>query len=413
MRFGCIGRRVSEDIAGIYFRELPLEFRDGECIIAAQYEIAGIQPFIFGQLSDCTEASEVRRRSRYIEWLTEQIHRYLQEKFLQNGGIRVLSQSSGKLICAFREKAGQKRISEISDQLQRIVYASSPGQLEMFYGTCRAYVTTQQVRKDASAELGISVNKNKYHCVNLLQGKQLSMRREDFSISAMHEKKDGGMREAGAKGNILMAVKLDLDNLGSFFSNLNAFDDHRAASLELAEVLAGACTEAEGTTPIFIGGDDLFLLIEPDCFFLSLCRIYTNIMEGIAQKDFIKRAAQIIGISCGCTPIRGDLTENLPLLYYYDISEKMLERAKAVPGKNAVVIDKSEHANMQYLRWDQMNCLKKGIQRIQKESVWTESGDRSYMLKTAPVVLAEYLCRRADIGIEDREKLDAIKGQFV
>ena len=61
-----------------------------------------------------------------------------------------------------------------------------------------------------------------------------------------------------------------------------------------------------------------------------------------------------VGISGSVTEIRNDLGP-VPLLYYYNEGEEMLEKAKTVPGKNSVAMRSG--GRVITLQWEQIAVL--------------------------------------------------------
>ena len=59
-------------------------------------------------------------------------------------------------------------------------------------------------------------------------------------------------------------LKLDLDNLGLFFSAFGTVDQREAAGQALDRAILGAVTHLEELYPLFAGGDDLLLLCPPE-----------------------------------------------------------------------------------------------------------------------------------------------------
>ena len=64
-------------------------------------------------------------------------------------------------------------------------------------------------------------------------------------------------------------LKLDLDNLGLFFSAFGTVDQREAAGQALDRAILGVVTHLEELYPLFAGGDDLLLLCPP-------CLLYTS-----------------------------------------------------------------------------------------------------------------------------------------
>lgn len=323
----------------IYFEYIPPNFKNNELVQVVQYEFSGIQTFIWGETTIFSTSEIVRQRSQYIIDATEKMAQWLNERFSRFDRYRVLSKSSGKLIIAVSSLTSVKKISRLSDEIQRIIYASTDGKLEMHYGFCKARVSGKcciSTLNNVTSELARNVNWNKYHCTNIVGISFSDYNKKEFVPPVISTETTANTLQSSAT-EVTVAIKLDLDNLGSFFQKMIAFDARRAASEALSNILHHVFDSLDGLDPIFVGGDDFFAISKLDRYLELLSEIYQRIKQSINTCDELMLYREHFGLSGGIAFIRNDLG-SVPLLYYYEESERSLEMAKAIPGKNAVVI---------------------------------------------------------------------------
>lgn len=339
----------------IIFNSIPSNFKRHERIYVIQYEFSGIQSFIFGDVSLSSTREIIANRSEYIQSATEKMEQWLRARFIGWDKFRVLSMSSGKLICAVSHWTKEKKLKTLSEELQRIIYASTDGRLEMFYAFCSAKVVTSDERdryENAMTTLAMEVNKNKFHCINIIDANDNCNRREEFIPEYIHYKNNASVNT----NEIMVAIKFDLDNLGSFFQKVSAFDERKAASECLAGVLKEAFLNVPDVYPLFIGGDDIFAIAKLNTYIQSISQMHKNIVNGIMSKKELYKYQSSFGISGGVSFIRNDLGK-VPLVYYFEQSEEKLSDAKQVLGKNVVSVSNC------VMTWEQLEILSSIITR--------------------------------------------------
>lgn len=348
----------------ITYRKKPFGLRNGKKLILVQYEFSGIQSFIFGDTNLQSTRQEIQARSEYIVNLTNKMEHWLKEQFGRFSGFQVLSKSSGKLICSLSVRVDKKQLIQISDKLQRIIYASTKGKLEMHYGITGGLITTDKTKvknHSALSDLSLTVNRNKFHCTNILG---INMEEEMYAPFVFAEPTKSGKSEQLGNDGMWMAIKFDLDNLGSFFQQVVELDKRKAASEALNEVLNQAFDGIEGVIPIFVGGDDIFAIAKRANYLSVVRQMYQNIKENIFGQQELELYRKSFGISGGCALIRSDLG-NVPLLYYFESSEEQLMKAKEVKGKNVLAIEDV------VLSWQQLQTI---ANVFEKNREYIESG---------------------------------------
>ena len=357
------------------FRDIPPDFKKGEKVYVVQYEFSGIQSFIFGEANMNTSIRDVHGRSLYIRKLTDELEREIRKYWKK---MRTLSSSSGKLICALPWRTRERDITAVSDKLQRQIFVTTAGRLEMYYAYTFASIETAGTSGpavNAGTALTLGVNKNKYHCANLLKADPELDHYDTFGIvSLIGESEDRSGRkildsEAG------MAVKFDLDNLGAFFQKVTNFDERQAASKALSDVLDDAFSGLSHTAKIFVGGDDIFAISKMDHYLQDIAGLYRNITDRINSEPELALYREVFGISAGCSVIRNDLG-NTPLLYFFESSEEQLTDAKNTTKKNVISVSGT------ILTWEQLLLLSDVTEKYEKEIFGGLRDDQRFAVRT-------------------------------
>lgn len=368
----------------IAFKNIPPDFRCKEKLLLLLCEFSGIQSFIFGDATTSSTVADIRANSQYVEKLTEKMCHMLQERLGKN---YVLSLSSGKVFIAFKQnilpfgkKTTAAEIKTVCDDMQKIIYATTNGQLEMYYACTEVEITDNaeliklnKKENDALSALSWYVNCNKFHCTNLISVDMDKFFCQDLSRQSLCPVDNKGDIHLGKK---YMAIKFDLDNLGSVFQNVLEFDRRKLASEALDRVLKSAFNDTPQVISIFCGGDDIFAITELDCCLDSISRMHKNIENAIYAEPELQLYRNNFGISGGCCTIRGDLG-NEPLVYYFHNSEEYLKQAKSVKGKNIMCYNGTnmtwtQVAVLSQTAYANKDLIFKNIDHRQAASLWEE-----------------------------------------
>lgn len=327
----------------ISFRHIPEGFRAGEKLLVAQFEISGIQRYLLGEGDIYFTEEDICRRSLHIERLTRLLERRLNDEFGKKYKYRTLSLSSGKLICAFSHRLPYDAFSQFVGLQQRRFFASLKGRTELYYAASYAKVRkhgTEKEKRSVMAVLAEGLRHNKYHCTNVLFSQEHFIDTELLIDSLVPPSKAVPKRTGSA-----VALKFDLDNLGLFFSNIKTFDDSMAASRALKRVLEEAVD-----TSVYVGGDDIFTVVELEKALIYAAGIYRRLLSGINNSPELELYRESFGISGGISNIEF-FSAGMPLVYYFIFSEERLEQAKAFSGKNTVMYEDIS------LTWEQLLCI--------------------------------------------------------
>lgn len=324
-----------KDSKYLYFREIPKEFKKNEKLIVGLLEFSGIQSFIFGAVNVYSNKEEIKARSEYVSSASLKIYEILDRQIKSRYKLRALTMSGGKLMIAVSPSFKIKRLEELFSRVQRIVYAETEGALQAYFGICTALVSTSENQcADFSAEgyLRLLVNENKYCCKNLVDFPMEEYCLNELSFPYLLQERN--IDNCG-KSKGFAALKMDLDNLGSFFADIRETDVRIETGKALERILEKAVKETADVFPVFVGGDDIFVLIESENFYTVAARLYENIRRGIFDSEALFHYRESFGISAGMSLLRQDLGGFL-LFYYSDLCERELENAKCQKGKNVL-----------------------------------------------------------------------------
>lgn len=338
----------------IAFRTIPNTLKRNGKVKLLQLELSGIQRYIFGDINICTPIYVVSARSQYIKDITALSLAQIKNKLGEKSVTEELNNSSGKLILALDRSLKDSSIKEALDELQRIIFASSQAKLQMFYAICDAKITDNVenlARCNASKLLIEKLEKNKYHCTNILD---YDTNKYDYALfrikQCTYDPKETDQKSAR------MAIKFDLDNLGLFFGSMQQFDVRNAASQALSSVLLSSLENIPDVQKIFIGGDDIFATASVDTYLNVISKMYNNIRKGIMTKPELESYRAYFGISGGASIIRNDLGKE-SLLVLYHASENELLTAKSAKGKNVISI------NNAVVSWEQFLVLTEIVEK--------------------------------------------------
>lgn len=339
----------------LFYDTIPSWFMFSKKNTILKIELSGIQSFIFGSIDSYSSVFGVSRKSEYVQWLTKAIEKKLSFCFGEKNYYPVQS-SSGNLIGAVKKKISVTAIDSVVKEIQLEIYKATDGQLEMFYGFCEAVVHKYDDHLYAGSNvllrLGLAVSYQKYHCINTLRINEKPVDEAGFSFEKMQASEETDKRSYGNRR--IVALKFDLDNLGVFFRGIHTVDRSRLVSRALDSVLKKSFADESTASVIFVGGDDIFAIAELENYLGVITRVRSRILNEITENPYLNLYKDYVGISGSVTEIRNDLGR-VPLLYYYNEGEEMLEKAKMVPGKNSVAMKSGRRVIT--LQWNQIVVL--------------------------------------------------------
>lgn len=329
-------------------KDLPFSRKILYCVA----DVSGIQNYIFHDMDCHTTADLIRSRSRFVEQLTDKLLARLEAI----PGYLFGTKSSGKLLCAFRPSVKPDLLQGFLQQLQRRVFASTQGKLTFFFAICPAKCIPinrfRSTMEHAGAVLGRLLEKEKYHCLNLLD---VDMEAEaDPDLMPVAESMG-----AAATNCSQLVVKLDLDNLGAFFQNIIAYDHRDSVSIALNQVIQACLAADKRIEMVFSGGDDIFFLCPLDCWLAVVTGFYTRLRQQFTHTpELTDYGTKFFGMSGGCCVLRNQL-DRIPLLSYWESAENALQAAKTEGGKNCLYLQLPSR-ELLHIRWKNL-CKLSGL----------------------------------------------------
>lgn len=376
----------------LLYEHFPPFLYEGKRIYLAHYDISGIQSYIFSQINIHSTEAMVKSRSKYIENLTKEILLFLTNQFPEK--VHELTWSSGNILCAFEETLKEERIREVSDRVQRAVFAATQGRLEVYYGIARAIATEGSLPDgalNASELCWVDLQNQKFHCINLLKTDFEKDKFKKFAPENTGIAVEGDESSAQKERKVYVALKFDFDNLGAFFHGLTRFDESKAASAALSEVVKECFHGIKHVRPIFTGGDDIFAITDIEHCYIVLSQMYKNVVHAVEYTPGLEKfRGDNFGLSGGCSFIHSSYGE-VPLVFFMEESENALSVAKCIPGKKRVVfwdenlkrefpeLDMTELSRLdEVYTWDQIHILAK----VQGNTSWMKTMDERSQAST-------------------------------
>ena len=265
---------------GLFFEEFPADYPEKSRALLTGFALSGIQGYLFGRINGEWTPARVRRASRYVSLATEAVGDYLVRAM---GGYRPhpLMMSSGKGWLLTAPGTPLEKLERELVRLKRGLFLASGGRLELEAGTVPVVLVRPGGRRlmggpwpDGMAQVHRAMERDKFQSRALFGLDRARDRMPWLEPAALLKGEGELLPPPWARPGLL---KLDLDNLGLFFSAFGTVDQREAA--------------LEAYRPRF-------------------------------------------GLSCGCLP---SFDPRLPALYYLDRAEGQLELAKA-QGKDRLAM---------------------------------------------------------------------------
>lgn len=332
----------------ISFETMPKNLPFSKRVILGVLDISGIQKYIFSDVTAKTKSNDVKRRSLFIKRLSEKIFQELQKNYGKN--LIFSNVSSGKLYCAFSPKTDIDGINNFCGLLQKKIYSSTSGRLSVFFAFAETIVITPKKYDNRRMALATSILAKKLSLEKLRPDRLFKINtKEYFDIGFTEEALVSDVESSKECSSDCVAIKLDLDNLGAFFNSITSFDVKNNVSIAFDNTISRVLDSDNRITVIFSGGDDIFFLCDYGCHYDVLSTFYNNLLSEISKNSHLKRYLEegLFGISAGACRVRGEFG-TVPLIYYSESAEKMLETAKTQMGKNCLCLDGKR------LSWEQL-----------------------------------------------------------
>ena len=384
------------------FQTLPKGLPFSKKVIYCLLDISGIQSYIFHAMDRHTTAGQVRSRSAYVESLGPRLQAILEKQF--PGKLLSASPVGGNLRCLFHPSVDPAVLQTFLEKLQRAVFASTEGKLTFFFAFCQAKCIPEDrfCREKmclAGAYLAQKLEAEKYQPRNLLKT-HMQQERVPLLTPPDQQADDEPPQTDQA------AVKLDLDNLGTVFQKITAYDRHRQVSHSLNRHIK-ACLEADARiSPVFAGGDDIFFLCPLAEFLPVVADFYRRLRLTLAKDPTLARYAQEnFGLSAGISVILKN--NRMSMSAYWEESEQALHLAKTEGQKNCVYLQLP--AIHLHIAWEDLTFLAEVYSRPQVRAQLFEQ----HRFKGANLAnLAELIQQLQQTGLltkKEMRRLDAIK----
>jgi CRISPR/Cas system-associated protein Cas10 (large subunit of type III CRISPR-Cas system) len=151
----------------------------------------------------------------------------------------------------------------------------------------------------------------------------------------------------------VVGLKMDLDNLGSFFGRLNQTDVILEVGAKIEQFIIKTIDEFQKDTyQIFIGGDDIFILTKFSKMFTVSNLIQSKLRQAFKE---IEHFGYIFSISSSAVIFK----PKTPIIYYGEMLEQELGLAKTV--KDAIVFEHN------IFKWEQFKYMENYISLIYKK----------------------------------------------
>lgn len=331
----------------LYYEKNPPGYENNEAAILIGIELSGIQKYIFNVIENKKSLEEIKQRSFAIEKITEIINDFCQS-FLEIKKHEFLLNTSGKVLFINKEGSFNKDIFEQKmNNLARDVFLSYQGEIKLYYTfvNCtisnEAYDKEKNAYRDLSEKLRLS-RRRAYQYLDYDFNKDFNNINKHYPIPKQWNIDE--IMDANQPHKYVTGVKLDLDNLGEYFASIGRTDLIKQESQKIYSAIKEALNPIDKMLVIFIGGDDIFVLVNFYDMFSKIDEIYVNLKKAFTNISYN------FSISCGAVVT----SHKSSILYYGEKLEDELSNAKE-SGKNGVSLEGI------YLSWSDFSKIKKGI----------------------------------------------------
>lgn len=340
----------------LYFKTLPKNYKENNDVLLCGIDISGIQKYIFNVTDNKKSLQNIKKRSQTIELLTEYIKVMIEDQF-QVTKEQLVSYTSGKYYF-FTSRNHHEVLSKLFIDLQKDVYLSFKGELMLYFGLIDVLLSQSNPNREESAyrDLMHAIQLNKRQSYILLSYNQQT---PFHNIKRIVEEKVQFKEELieklqdDSKHDYVVGLKMDLDNLGSFFGRLNQTDVILEVGAKIQQYITKTIDQFQNDTyQIFIGGDDIFILTKFSKMFTVSNLIQSKLRQAFKE---IEHFGYIFSISSSAVVFK----PKTPIIYYGEMLEQELGLAKTV--KDAIVF---EH---HIFKWDKFKEIEDYIATMSKK----------------------------------------------
>ncbi len=353
----------------LQFAKIPDGYLNNQKVLLCGFDLSGIQKFIFNVTTNKGSLREIKQRSQEIEILTETLRLKL-ENVIDLRKADQVSYSSGKFFFLTKTE-NRERVAKELVRIQKNVYLSYRGELNLFYGVVEAVVTTDNISGENGYRALIKeIQRNRRTSLNLLEYNLT----DDFDYirpqikSINHELIEKLVSE---NNNLVTGIKLDFDNLGKYFGSLTKSDTISDVGFKMKEEIENVVNSFDDIYKIFVGGDDIFILTS----------FRNTIKTALQIKKELKKAFQKFDYSFSISAGIAYFNYKTSIVYYGEKLENELTNAKA-SGKNGVSIESN------YFTWDELEQINEHIERFVKRFSGKSDASKSQLFQIENTILS-------------------------
>ncbi len=373
----------------IYFRNLPEGFQNQEEAHLVGVDLSGIQRFIFSVTDNEGSLRQIKENSLMIERLTERVLEEL-ETVQPLEEDQIVTKTSGRIHFIVKEEKTVEKMRELLQRIQEDVYLSFAGELRLYHTAIAVTLEEAPPKRENLAHRNLlqslgEARRKDYGLLDCAKSVPKTDYRNTLDVKltpdSQHAKNIDELLEDGQKHRYTTGMKLDFDNLGSYFQSLGYADEIKKHGQEIEKKINDVLAEIPNIYKVFVGGDDIFIL----------CNFYRSfdIAADIAQKlrdAFADFEGYDFGVSCGMVHFR----EKTSIVYYGEKLEDALLQAKT-EGKDRIVIEDVGFT------WEEFRQLNREMKQLHKKKV--SSSQLANIEKTLYDILAAHQS-------EEKEALD-------
>ena len=254
-------RKKVSSLAKLFFKVIPKIYQKGEGVYLVGLDLSGIQKYIFSNTKNKKSLQEIKKRSLEIAELTNYLHETIHNKFPIKKE-QIITLNSGKFIFTLKANEDLEELFALIKELQRDIFLTFNGSLNLFYGYVDAVVSDEIVHQEKTAyqELLTAIQTNKRQAYDLLNYNH----KTDFNKIKLDITVQDGQRiddlTDEESSQLVTGIKFDFDNLGAYFGRIGQSDEISKISKQMQDKIDRVLNNTKNIYKIFSGGDDIFVL---------------------------------------------------------------------------------------------------------------------------------------------------------
>lgn len=369
----------------LYFKNIPNIYTLNEEVYLLGMDISGIQKYIFNITENKGSLKETKKRSLEISDLTKYLYNSIDDIYHLDES-QIISLNSGKIIFILKKDIDINELLEVFNNLQRDVYLTYRGELNMYFGYVKANITNEkyQAQQTAYHSLLRDIQLRKRQSFNLLNYDHTT---EFNKINLKIALKDGQLIDDlvndDYKHQYVTGIKFDFDNLGAYFGKIGQSDEILKVSKIIKKKIEEVLNHTENIYKVFSGGDDIFVLVNFYQTFEQLTKIKEDLEKSFRDLDYE------FGISAGVVVFK----KQISIIYYGEKLEEALAHAKS-SGKNGVSIEGH------FFKWQDIISMKKYLNKTMSKLIMSRGSFLSPLANIESTLKSIMLEKEKDILIQ-------------